>query len=306
MTNKKTYALNQSPFFKLYAIPRLCELLNINRAQLNHLIASSENYNVFNKIVRGKVRRIEAPKPLLASVHSRIFELLCRIHVPDYLHSGVRGRSYITNAKAHDGHKAGFKLDIRAFYPSTTWDQVYRLFRGQFRCSHTVAEKLATLLTVDSHLPTGSSASQCIAFFAHRAMFETIQRVTAEFGGCQTVYVDDLYVSIDHVKRWQVKRVGGIIKANGLEWHKERVYRANSPKLVTGVVLLRTGTRLPNAQHLKMRKTYDELRSNKTKVATLPSARSLTGQLTTGSLLDLRLANRAKHAREYQRQLERL
>ena len=301
----KTYPLDQCPFFKLYSVKRLCRLLGVNRGQLNHLVSSEQNYNVFNKVVRGKVRTIEAPKLLLASVHSSIFKLLSRIHVPDYLHSGVRGRSYITNATAHDGHKAGFKLDIKAFYPSTTWEHVYQSFKRQFRCNHAVAKNLATLLTINGHLPTGSTVSQCMAFFAHREMFDRIHHVANEFGGQPTVYVDDLYISIGNVRRWQLKRIGRIINANKLEWHKERVYQPDSPKLVTGVVLSPDGTRLPNSKHLKLKETYKKLRGTNELGTRLPSARSLAGQLTTGSLLDSKLAKRARPARGYQRYLER-
>ncbi len=304
MTNIRKYPLNQSPFFKLYSVSRLCRLLGISRSQLDYLVRSEKNYNVFNKIVRGKVRTIESPKSLLASVHSRIFKLFSGIVVPDYLHSGVKGRSYITNAKAHDSMLGGFKLDIKAFYPSTKWEHIYRSFRIQFLCSDAVAKRLATLLTIDGHLPTGSTVSQCMAFFTHREMFERIHEIVNEFGGLPTVYVDDLYISISHVKRWHVKRVGRIIKEYGLEWHKEKVYRPQSPKLVTGVVLIRGGTRLPNSKHLKMREAYSELRSAKAPDSLLASARSIVGQLSTGSQLDSELTKRAHPARGYQRHLE--
>lgn len=304
--NAKAHALNQSPFFKLYSVPRLCRILGITRGQLDHLVKSGSNYHVFEKVTRGKTRVIEAPKPMLASVHSRIFKLLARIQTPAYLHSGVRGRSYLTNATSHDGRQAGFKLDIKSFYPSTSFDHVYQAFRAQFLCSRPVAKLLASLATIDGHLPTGSSLSQCMAFFAHQAMFDHIDHVVRDFGGQLTVYVDDLYVSVPIVKRWQVKRVCKIIESQGLEWHKERVYRAGKPKTVTGVVISPNGTRLPNSKHLKFRDTRREFRAETNFGKRLRLARSLSGQLTTGGLVDERLASRAVPARGYLRHLESL
>ena len=303
----KTYKIDQSPLFKLYQKKRLSKLLGLTDQQLERLSSSSDNYRVFSKVIRGKERTIETPKPHLASVHKRIHQLLTKIRPPDYLHSGVRGRSYITNAKQHDGQKAGFKLDIKSFYPSTTTSHVYRALKQLFLCSHGVAETLAKLLTIDGHLPTGSSASQCVAFFSHRQMFDEIHTVMNEAGGYSGVYVDDIYVSIECVKHWHVRRVERIIKAQGLESHKKRVYGAATPKLITGLVLGSDGsTLLPNAKHLGIREKSIEFRKTEDSSEKLAVIRSLTGQLTTASLIDPKLKSRAQSAQRYKKHLESL
>ena len=303
--NRDKHPLNQSPFFKLYSTPRLCELLQISRDRLEFLTSSNNHYNVFDKNQNGKIRQIETPKPILSAAHQRIFQLFSRIDTPEYLHSGVKGRSYLTNANAHDGAAAGFKLDIKKFYPSTTREHIYRCFRQQFRCSHTVATKLAALVAINGHLPTGSQVSQCLAYFSHMAMFDEIKEVIESHGGTLTVYVDDIFVSIEHVKHWQLKRIGRIINRHGLEWHKHRVFRARSPKLITGVIKNGNDTHLPNSKHLKLKNSYGELRAARDHETRLNVARSISGQLTTGSQVEANLKDKARSARGYARHLER-
>lgn len=225
--------------------------------------------------------------------------------MPDYLHSGVSGRSYITNANAHPRDNAGFTLDIKGFYPNTTWEHIYKGFRNEFRCSESVSKALASLITYQGHLPTGSPVSQAIAFFAHKAMFEKIHSISNSFGGQLTVYVDDLYISISHAKKWQLKRVGRIVTSYGLEWHKERIYHRTSTKVITGVAVTNEGTRLPNSKHRKLADSYRLTKVARSQREKLGATRSLVGQLSTGSQLDERLKGLAQPARGYQKHLER-
>lgn len=279
--------------------------MGIDRSRLGFLTDSNDNYHVFDKLVRDKLRTIETPKPILAKVHSRLFELLVAIEAPDYLHSGRRGRSYVTNAKAHDPLLAGFKIDVKGFYPSTTTAHVASAFRNQFRCSDTVAQKLAAIATIDGHVPTGSQVSQILVFHTHRLMFDAINEICLGFGGVMTLYVDDLYISIPQVRRWHIRRIGRVIRKQGLDWHKERVYKQSSPKLITGVVHSSAGTLVPNSKHLRLRKSRQQLRESRTPTERLETARSIAGQLTSGSVLDKRLEGRAKSARGFIRHLQR-
>lgn len=302
----KTYPINQSPLFKIYSLNRLAKCLGISRSQLNFLEECDNNYLEFNKIVRGKVREIQAPKPLLEKVHCRLFDLIRRIETPDYLHSGITGRSYISNARAHDPNLCAFKLDIKSFYPNTKTEHVYKAFRHDFECSHVVALSLSHILTVHGHVPTGSSVSQCLAYWVHRNMFDRLAAACQRFDGHMTVYVDDIFVSSGVVRKRRLRNFGRIINQHGLEWHKERVYRANMAKYITGVIRHPCGTRLPNSKHHKLMCTYENLSITKDSKQRLRLARSISGQLSTASQLDKSLTGKMNAARGYQKHLSKL
>jgi RNA-directed DNA polymerase len=71
--------------------------------ELNKLdvLAADGGYRVFKLKDSGRV--VQEPGKALQSLHRQIHRYLSRIEVPAYLHSAVKGRSYISNATSHVG-----------------------------------------------------------------------------------------------------------------------------------------------------------------------------------------------------------
>ncbi len=118
-SKNKSYSLKDSPFYNLTTKKRLEKLLGKSVNELNDLL-SENNYRVFFIKKNSKQREIQAPTYELDVVHTRIASLLVRLATPDYLHSGVKGRSNITNAMVHIGDHPILTMDIKKFYPSVT------------------------------------------------------------------------------------------------------------------------------------------------------------------------------------------
>jgi hypothetical protein len=155
-----TYAAATSPFYRLNSRRHLAALLNWHGspADLERFIARTDNYRQFPITDRkGKERPVQVPKEALQALHQRVANLLLRITVPAYLQSGRRGFSFITNGRQHTNGMPGLKLDIKSFYPSTTWHHVYRFFAYDMRCVDDVAGALATLCTFNRQLPEPDS-----------------------------------------------------------------------------------------------------------------------------------------------------
>lgn len=74
---------------------------------------------------KGKARKIQKPLEKLELVHTRIASLLSRIALPEYLHSGKKKCSNVTNAKAHLNNEKMMTTDIKAFFPSTTRGMIF-------------------------------------------------------------------------------------------------------------------------------------------------------------------------------------
>ena len=234
----RQYPVNQSPLYRLASRLKVADLLGVSLKSLENLARAQESYRVFDIAQNGKLRQVEVPKGLLSKVHKRLFLLLSRVEKPDYLHSGVRGRSYITNAKAHAPNVPLVKVDVKKFYPSVHRGMIFDFFRFQMQCSPDVSGLISALCSYQNHLPTGSAVSQLMAYFAVKRMFDALNKLANQSDLKMTCYVDDLTFSGEQATPrflWEAKK---IIHRFGLKSHKEKWYAANDRKLVTGVLLV--------------------------------------------------------------------
>jgi RNA-directed DNA polymerase len=253
----KTYPLDQSPLYRLRSRRRLANLFHSGLKELESLARRQDNYWKFS--VNGKTdksRHVQTPKPILERLHRRLFNLLTRIETPSYLHSGVRGRSYVSNAAEHVDARELIKVDIVRFFPSTSRLHVFRFFHEKLRCSQDVAGVLSRLCTVDEHLPTGSCISQVMAFWSHKDVFDDIHQIARDNRLKMTCYVDDITLSGERVRQRILHEVRRRIRQQGLlthsSKHKERRYAPTEPKLVTGVVIANGELRMPNRLHKRV------------------------------------------------------
>ena len=122
---RKRVPLNQSALFRIRSFKRLSLILRKSGEELERLAASSDNYMEYDK----GGRWIEAPKPHLKKVQERFAGLLAQIETPEYLHSAVRKRSYVSNAAGHTADRSTVKVDIKKFYRSARSAEVYAFAR---------------------------------------------------------------------------------------------------------------------------------------------------------------------------------
>ncbi|MEX9691690.1 RNA-directed DNA polymerase, partial [Providencia rettgeri] len=117
MRNK--YNKDQSPLFKIKSHKRLCDVLGLSSITTLKNIIRNGDSNYYKSTIHkdNKERKIEVPLPQLKRIHQRINLYLSRIKTPDYLHSGIKKRSHITNAKQHLKNDHVVKIDIKSFYP---------------------------------------------------------------------------------------------------------------------------------------------------------------------------------------------
>jgi Reverse transcriptase (RNA-dependent DNA polymerase) len=303
VTTRKTYSLNQCPLYKLQSRKKLAvEIFRLDLQQLEQLAANPKNYRIFSIQQGTKQRVVEMPKPILERIHRRLFKLLERIEKPNYLQSGVKGRSYITNAKIHIGNVPVVKLDVKKFYPSVTYAMVFRFFHDQLQCSPDVSGLLTKLVTCNGHVPTGSCLSQLLAFFSTKPMFDNIDSLAKNKAICFSCYVDDMTFSGANATPellWTVKQA---IHAFGLEYHKEHCYSAQQKKLVTGVMVSTNGIGiLPSKEHEVWLRINDLGTGDP--VQRKIAITSLIGTCTAMGQIEARLLRRVKRLRQIQSRL---
>ncbi|WP_050920430.1 reverse transcriptase family protein [Vibrio campbellii] len=243
-TKGKEYTVKDSPFYNLRTKRHLATLLNCSNSDLRKYAKDEGNYHEFDeKGANCKIRKIQQPTKGLDKVHTRIASLLCRMKTPDYLHSGKKKHSNVSNAIAHNAANNSqtplMTTDVKSFFPSTSRRMIFSFFFSVMKCSADVADILADICTIHGFLPTGSRISMPLAFWANSRMFSELERLSTNHGNLMTVYVDDLTFSGVNVNPLFKTTVKKIIHRHGHVMHpdKTKIYGSNDAKLVTGVVI---------------------------------------------------------------------
>lgn len=254
-TKNKSYPITDSPLYKLKSKKKLASLLCVSINDLSVLKRDEGNYSIFEQLSKkNKIRKIQKPLEKLDVVHTHIASLLLRIAMPEYLHSGKKSCSNITNAKAHLNHQKLMTTDIRSFFPSTTREMIFSFFFSIMKMSPDVADILSHICTCHERLPTGSRISMPLAYFANSRMFDEMNQLCEKFRVKMTVYVDDLTFSGDNVNRLFCSVIRKIINKHGHVMHptKTKLYAGDKPKLVTGVIVFGDSLKVRNEQHYLM------------------------------------------------------
>ncbi|WP_158277975.1 reverse transcriptase family protein [Caulobacter endophyticus] len=253
-TLPRTHPIKQSPLHKLGHHKRLASLLKIEVAQLRGLAkAGSAAYSEWDEDKpNGGTRRIENPKPRLKRLQSRLATILSLIDPPAFLSCPVKGRSYISNARAHLGSKEFVTLDVKSYFPSTTWNRVYWYFNKRLLMPRDTAWTLASVATIDGRLPTGSPLSPIMAYLAHEDMWLKVAKLAEDVGCRLTVYMDDITISGARVPEATVWKIKQEVHKVGLRLNDKKERRFSDVGVITGVVVTPDGVRLPKRSHLNL------------------------------------------------------
>lgn len=294
-TPKKQYTLDQCALFRVQGIGQLIHILNWKggRKELEELPAIHGSYRTWKN---EKGRTLQSAGPELRRVQTRIAILLRRVIPPEYRHSGVRGRSFLTNAQQHLQFDPSVKLDIRSFYPTTSFQHVRRFFKDSMKCAGDVAFLLAKLCCYrERHLPTGGVHSEVMAFYCHRGNFEKLlARVTAR-GGTMTVYVDDIMLTMPGASLTDLEWARRLFAQQGVKIHpgKSKVIPKRGTKVITGVEVRGGRVRAPKRQHMMIKQRLDEIREAPADQDVKSAVNSLLGHMDHVAQIDPRFQARA-------------
>lgn len=281
----KRVPLRASALFRLTSPRRLADILIISPTALERLAnAGDDNYLV--RPDRKSSRIIEEPKPHLKLVHERFARLLAQIETPNYLHSGVKGRSYITNADAHSADHSCIKLDIKKFFPSSSSYYVQRFFEEVLEYPPDVASRAKRLLTYAGHLPTGGNASTILSFWAYKPMFDEIEELAKRHRCEFTVYVDDMSITGVFANRKCQQEARKIIARYALRAHKAKSFSPNQPRVLTGIAKTRRGREVPHRRAKGIALLEHEEAAASTAEEKMKLLPTLIGKLSEASIVD--------------------
>ena len=240
---------------------RLIELLHIDKKSFCRSSFVSRNIHPYIASNENGKRLVEAPSEHLKAIQRKILGHLQKLDYPEYLHSGVKKKSYITNARAHKESRYVFKVDISKFFPNTSRDRIYLFFRHKLNTSPDVAEILTNFCSYDcahshkkeindyiqqtsinqyNHLITGGPVSTILAYLANVDMFDELYSKARNFGIKMTVYVDDIVFSSNSQMPYffrneiieTIRQFGYNVSPNKCRW-----YNIDVIKKIAGVYL---------------------------------------------------------------------
>jgi hypothetical protein len=265
------YEIEKSPLYKLSSKSKLFSILVLenkllssskNREKLGHCLSKISNVSAFQLLISGNNyrvfvdkksnRTIQDPKLFLKLVHKKLTNLLSRIITPDYLHSGVKTKSYVTNARHHtETPQFVLKLDIHKFYRSCSKEFIFKSFKYDFKMPDDVAWLIADLVNYNGFIPTGSPVSQLIAFYAYKKTFDRIDVISKNLDITFGLYVDDLsFSSMKTIPSNMESLIYEELKRVKLPINSKKTIRYSKPKkykFITGCAISPDGKlRVPN------------------------------------------------------------
>lgn len=273
--------------------------------ELNKLddLAVNGSYRVFAHKVTG--RMIQEPGPALQSLHRQLHRYLGRVETPSYLHSAVKGRSYLSNARAHVGVGALVKIDIAKFYQSVPQHRVMHFFRDVMNCAEDVAGLLANLICFQGKLATGSSISPIISYYSYKGLFDGLAALAESHGLVMTCYVDDITMSGLNATNAVLHEARTMIFRTGLRAHKDRRFSPEVAKIVTGVMVGDHAIGLPFGRWQKIREQTRELERCTDIAEKLRLYPRLVSRLYEATQIDPRCRVRAEYHHAQWRKLKR-
>ena len=288
MARERTYPLSQSRLYRLGSKSRLIAVLNLSSLEeLDALVeAGNTNYRAYTE---SDGRDIQYPIGPLAACHKRLAKLLRRIDVPDYVHS-KKGRSYVSNARAHANNTPSAKTDISKYFPSTSFAHVQRFFAEDLKCPKDVAWYLTKLCTFDEHIPTGSQISNSLAFLSNRPLFDRIYEHALKQGCLMTLLQDDISISGPAASKKILNEILMEIRKFGLraspKRKKTKTYPASVAKVLTGVIVKGKLVTLPNRRQKLIVDAYAKAMKAETKVKRTAAILELRGRINEADQID--------------------
>jgi len=214
-----------------------------------------------------KIRDIEDPNWKLKPIHRKIHQLISKIPTPDYLFSKKKS-SCVLNAKAHSRiNGLTLNIDIESFFPSTYKSKVQSFFGYYLQYPRDIAEFIAEICTVKSHIPTGSPLSLMLAFWANKPMFDELNKFSKSRNVTMTIYVDDISFTGSAVNNLFKDKVIEIINHHHHKVNKDKIrFFGRKFKFINRIAIVE-GLLKPNnkiskeVRHLRLIKKQDNFNS---------------------------------------------
>lgn len=186
----------------------------------------------------GSFRRITRPAPLLRDVLRQMDAFLRSIGAkpPAHVHGFVKGRSIVTNARAHLAKPVVVRIDIERFFESTSRQRVSRALENAGFVAD-AADLVSRIVTVDGSLPVGFPTSPRLSNLVLVDVDWALLDVSRQFGATLTRYADDITFSGSFNPDELIPLASRVLRDDGwaLNEAKTQIMRSGQRQIVTGL-----------------------------------------------------------------------
>ncbi len=199
------------------------------------------NYKIYNiKKKNGKLRKIYEPNNILKHIQRKILEnILNNKSISIYAKAYHKGISLKDNALPHLNKDVILKLDIKNFFESISFFNVYESCFSIEYFPKSVGMILTYLCTYDDHLTQGSPTSAYISNLVMKEFDEDIGNWCTTNNINYTRYSDDMTFSGNFNPSEVINLVRNNLSKLGLEINNDKIHviRKSSRQSVTGIVV---------------------------------------------------------------------
>ncbi len=255
----KVYPIECSPLYRMRNRRKLAKILELDEKYFKQ--DHEYEYNCFSKPKSNGTgyRNFTVPEESLKKIQKRICELMIRIETPEWVISGKKNHSYISNAEKHSENHNIKTMDISKFYDSVKRKYVYNMFKYKFLMADDISWIMTDLVMYKGTLPTGSPTSQLVAYWSYSDMFESIYEIAQKYKCEFTLYVDDMTFSSNFgISKELRKDIKEVLNKYHLyaKNKKDHYYQNNVFKKVTGVGIRDGRILVPNKKRHEIIELY--------------------------------------------------
>lgn len=220
----------------------LAALLGLEKKYLFQLFMQVDDFYKDIQIPKKKLgdfRTISVPTEGLKYIQRWILDnVLYNIRISEASTGFVKNKSIVDNARKHVQKECLINLDMKDFFPTITYDNVFYLFK-YYGYTNEVSFVLAKLCTYRGKLPQGAPTSPYISNIMSYKLdvrfLKLCNKISADFSR----YADDITVSGPKYIINYLNVFKGIIRDEGFEVNenKTRIQYSNMRQEVTGLVV---------------------------------------------------------------------
>lgn len=220
------------------------------------------------KISGGKcvgTRFLEVPTSELKTLQRNILsELRKSITYPTYI-GGMIGTSTVTNSIPHTNKCILYKIDLKNFFHTVTWDKLKDLIPIHLK------EKIQANCLYNNRLPTGAPTSPMLATLAFTPVDIKILALLEAKNIAYTRYIDDISMSSDSLNtlnRDLIKSIFNTIIDSDfkINYKKSTMSLSWNRQIVTGIIV-NNKLNYPKEKRLLLRAKLDHVARNKEKLS---------------------------------------
>lgn len=245
----------------------LLRVLDISQKQLDAIFRNYDTYYykkeidkkdsfgnlVFDQKGRKEKRILYPSKDPLKRIQARINRrLFSGYKFLDNIQGSVKGKSSITNAKYHQGNKFFLLTDLRKYFPSVHFREVYKaLIRIGY--GPNIASALTRITTKDKALPQGTPTSPFLSNLVFEPYDNKLIEISNKYGLKYTRYIDDLtFSSRDIISKEVVVELLDVIRKSPYRYHHRKTRLISGIVEITGIRILNNGLDVPIEKYLKL------------------------------------------------------